>query len=382
VTEPSRRTILTAVFSSSLGVGVIFGFQPPLIALTLVRTGSSSFAIGCVISIGLVAVILFGPVYPRVISWLGLRRCIVLGIGSAALILLLMPLRPGVPFWLLLQSMSGSALGLSWISSEIWMNNVSGAKSRGIVMGIYGTVISLGIISGPVLLEFTGTRGAWPFASGSLVLLISLLPLLVLRQVVSEPQAFAPWRSLRQGLGAAPIVWGAALVAGLVESADLTLLPLFGVREGLTERAALMLVTAFLAGNVVLQVPVGILADRYGRRRVLGMCALLSGVGPLLLRYGLGEPLFLWPMLFMWGGTLYAFYAQGVALMGEEFGAAQLPGTNTLFVMVYCLGGVIGPSVGGLAMDHWPHQGLQVLVSGAALTLFAGLLIGRRARRR
>src|SRR5450631_4553457 len=63
----SRRLTLTAVFSSSLGVGLIFGFQPPLIALSLSRLGYSSFAIGSVTAASLIAVILCGPFYPRAI---------------------------------------------------------------------------------------------------------------------------------------------------------------------------------------------------------------------------------------------------------------------------------------------------------------------------
>src|SRR6202046_1814578 len=63
---------LAAVFASCLGVGLIFGFQPPLIALTLSRLGYSSFAIGAVTAASLIAVILCGPWYPRVIVRLGL----------------------------------------------------------------------------------------------------------------------------------------------------------------------------------------------------------------------------------------------------------------------------------------------------------------------
>ncbi len=159
---PSRRLVLGAVFSSSLGVGLIFGFQPPLIALTLSRSGASSFAIGAVTAASLIAVILLGPWYPRAIARLGLKRCIVAGVLIAALILLLMPVWPGVPVWLLLRFLSGCALGLTWIASEIWMNSVSGEESRGTIMGIYGTVFSIGIIGGPILLEFTGTRGCAP----------------------------------------------------------------------------------------------------------------------------------------------------------------------------------------------------------------------------
>ena len=188
-------------------------------------------------------------------------------------------------------------------------------------------------------------------------------------------------RALGRALGGAPVVMLAALVAGLVESSELTLLPLFGVHAGFHDRQALLLVTVFMAGNVVLQAPIGLLADRCGRRLLLGVCALFSAVGPLLLAPWFATPLLLWPLLFVWGGTLYAFYSQGIALLGTAFGAAELPTANTLFVMVYCLGGVIGPSAGGMAMDAWPSNGLQVLLSAAAFTLLVALAAEAGLRR-
>jgi MFS family permease len=380
--DVSRRLTLAAVFSSSLGVGLTFGFQPPLIALVLSRAGYSSFAIGAVTASSLIAVILFGPFYPHAIARLGLKRSVIVGIGCAALILLLMPVRPSVPVWVILRLFTGCALGLSWIASEIWLNTVSGAEARGAVMGIYGTVFSIGTIAGPTLLEFTGTRGWQPFVIGAVGLVVTMLPLVLLRGGPTASEGFTPLRKLKDAVRAAPLIMLAALVAGLVESADLTLLPLFGLHAGFTERAALLLLAVFMAGNVVLQVPIGLLADRFGRRFMLGICALLSALGPLLLQPFFDSPLLLWPLLFIWGGTLYAFYSQGVALLGGEFGAQELPMANTLFVMVYCLGGVIGPSLGGIAMDRWPRHGLPALLSGAALLLLAGLASGARQEKR
>jgi len=377
----SAHWILAAVFSTSLGVGLIFGFEPPLIAMVLHRAGDSSATVGTVIAVSLVAVTLMGPLYPRVIARLGLWRSIVGGILCGGVILLVMPVWTGVGAWLALRVLTGAALGLSWIASEVWMNSVSGAASRSTVMGIYGTVFSSGTVAGPVVLEITGTAGSLPFAIGALCLVLTLLPLVLLRQAAigrAAPPAVRPpglW-GLAALIPLAPIVMVAALSAGLVESADLSLLPLLGLHAGLDERRALLLVTGFVAGNVVLQLPIGMLADRFGRRILLGICAAASGLGPLLLPSVLGRPLLLWPLLFIWGGTLYAFYSQGIALLGERYSTADLPGANTVFVMIYCIGGVLGPSVGGLAMDHWPSHGLPVLLSAATVPLLIGLSIG------
>jgi MFS family permease len=98
-----------------------------------------------------------------------------------------------------------------------------------------------------------------------------------------------------------------------------------------------------------------------------------------LLPVCLDAPVWLGLLLFLWGGTLYAFYSQGIALLGEQFPEAELAAANTVFVMVYCAGGVIGPSLGGFAMDRWPQAGLPAMLSGAPLVLLAGLAV-RAAR--
>jgi MFS family permease len=387
----SRRFTLAAILSSSLGVGLIFGFQPPLIAMVLSRAGSSALAIGAVSAASLIAVILCGPLYPLLIGRLGLRRSVMAGISTGAVVLAFMPAVSGAAPWTCFRFVTGCALGLSWIASEIWLNTVSGDAERGTVMGIYGTVFSVGIIGGPILLEFTGTEGWRPFVVGALCLLATLLPILMLRGAGAGTGAGTgsgtgagtaggaatrtPLVDLVRAVRFAPIVMLAALVAGLVESADLALLPLFGLHAGLNERAALFLVTVFMAGNVVLQMPIGLLADRFGRRTILGGCAVASALGPSLLPVCLEAPVWLGLLLFLWGGTLYGFYSQGIALLGEEFPASELASANTVFVMVYCAGGVIGPSLGGFAMDRWPQAGLPAMVGGAPLLMLAGLAV-------
>ncbi|HEX4674933.1 MAG TPA: MFS transporter, partial [Steroidobacteraceae bacterium] len=181
-------------------------------------------------------------------------------------------------------------------------------------------------------------------------------------------------RPLGQLLRAAPIVMLAALTAGLVESTDISLLPVFGLRRGLNESAALALVTVFLVGNVLLQLPISAFADRFGRLRVLAFCGATSVIGPLLLTSSLHTPWLLWPLLLLWGGTMYGFYAQGIALLGDSYPTEDLAAANSVFVVVYCLGGLVGPGLGGLAMDWWTPQGLIAFLSCVPLLLVVPLL--------
>jgi len=365
---------LAAVFSASFGVGLIFGFQPPLMALVLERGGASSFEIGAVTSISTVAVMLCGPFYPRAIARLGLRRSVILGIAVSTAMLLVMPFLPGFRGWLVLRFVTGCALGLEWIASEVWLNRLSTDQSRGTVMGAYATVFAAGVMAGPLLLQLTGTAGWRPFGAGALCLALTALPLFAARSGSDSdaaPRDRLPWLKV---VRAAPTVMVAALIAGLVESAYVSLLPVFALLRGLDEQRSLVLVTVFLAGNVLLQLPIGRLGDRLGRKRVLALCASVCVIGPIVLSAVLGVPWLAWPLLLLWGGTMYGFYTQGIALLGESYPRDELADANTVFVVVYCAGGIVGPTLGGLAMDCWTPNGLLVFLSVAPLLLAAGRL--------
>jgi MFS family permease len=364
---------LAAVLSASFGVGLIFGFQPPLIALVLERGGASSFEIGAVSSVSTIAIMLCSPLYPGAIRRLGSRRAVILGIAVSTVVLFVMPLLPGFQGWFVLRFVTGCSLGLEWIASEIWLNRLATDQTRGTVMGTYATVFAAGVMSGPLLLQLTGTSGWRPFVIGALCLALTALPLLAARDPETGDATGDRLQWLRIAR-AAPVVMLAALIAGLVESAYVSLLPVFALLRGLDEHSALLLVTVFLAGNVILQLPIGRLGDRLGRYRVLALCAAVCVIGPILLSAVMGEPWLVWPLLLLWGGTMYGFYTQGIALLGESYPHAELADANTVYVVVYCAGGIVGPVLGGLAMDTWSPNGLLIFLSAAPILLAAALL--------
>jgi len=379
----SQRLALLAVLSSSLGIGIMFGFQPPLLALLLARQGASASTVGIVTAGGTLAVLLLGPVYPGMIRRIGLRASVLGGIACAIAILIIMPFAPSATSWFVLRLVSGAALGLTWIASEIWLNALSSSASRTTVMGVYGAVFAGGVALGPLLLDVTGTTGIAPFIAGAGVLLISGLPLLLHRAAPGLSAGDEPARALRAYLHTSPIIMLAAMTAGLTESIVIALLPLLGLDQGLDESASLRLLVLFLAGNVLLQIPIAIVADRHGRWRTLTLCAMVSTVGPWLLLPAIPHPVLLSVLMFVWGGTLYAFYSLGIALVGAYYTDNDLVGANTVFVMTYCFGGMLGPVLAGAALDRFRGAGLvAVLSAGGAMLLLGSVLRYRRHAQR
>ncbi len=72
-------------------------------------------------------------------------------------------------------------------------------------------------------------------------------------------------------------------------------------------------------------------------------------------------------MLFVWGAIAFGTYTVAMVDLGARFSGALLLAGNSAFGVVWGIGGIVGPSIAGIAMDLVGHEGLP-------LTL--GLLFG------
>ncbi len=165
---------------------------------------------------------------------------------------------------------------------------------------------------------------------------------------------------------------------GLYETAVLSLLPVWGLRVGLGDKLAAAVISAIYFGAIALQVPVGWLSDKISRQAAMRLCGIagLAGAALLPILSSSLPPLFL--LLFFWGGLASGIYPVALSIAGERFRGAELIAANAALIVSYGLGSLLGPVLGGAAMDLWNPQGLPVLLA----LLFAGFLIVTLFRRR
>jgi MFS family permease len=145
-------------------------------------------------------------------------------------------------------------------------------------------------------------------------------------------------------------------------------MPVHALSHGLSVPTMGLLLSAMAAGQVVLQIPIGILADFLDRRFVLLLCGLVGISGMVVLAIFPTSPLVLVPTFFIWGGIVVGFYTIGLTILGERYSGAALVSVNAAFASLYGVGALIGPSVTGATMDRWPDFGLP-LVLGAICVL-------------
>ena len=376
IAEP-RRTLLP-VFAACAAIGLQAGVGMPLVPLALEQQGYDKLTIGLVSAAWAVGMLSFGTRIPALAARFGAVPAIIGAVVIGALINAAYTITSGPVAWAILNFLHGVIGGVPWVVSEIWMNVVVEEKRRGRVMGIYSSMVALGIALGPMVLQVVGVYGPVPFLTGAALSLLVAVPLLASWHTAPRIRVDAA-----SGFGAvvvlAPLAMSAAFACGLGEQVAFSFLPVYAVGAGVPADTGALWLSAFVLGNVVLQWPIGWLADHADRRAVLAGCTLASA----LLVLGLALIPAQWAgtigIVALWGGLSFAIYPVGLALLGQRFRGGDIARANTAFSMIYIVGGLVGRPITGAAMDVIGDPGLGWTLAcfyGAAT--LAALLAMRR----
>jgi MFS family permease len=229
-----------------------------------------------------------------------------------------------------------------------------------------------------MIIPLTGIEGWMPFLIGAAVILASAIAFLPVRRIApkfDDHQTMAVLSFFK----VAPTLMAAVAAVAVIDGALIVHLAVYGLRLEVTLAVAAGMVSAFMIGNVFLQVPLGWMADRLNGYRVLAVCAI-SGIlcGLAIAALGPSDAL-LWPVLVIWGGSTYGMYTVALTLLGHRFSGTNLVAANAAFALMWGAGGIAGPAAGGLAMDVIGPHGLPLTVVLTCF-LFLTLLIFRRLR--
>lgn len=375
---PSRSSIrtLAAILGMISVVGLVFGLTGPLLNLLLERQGQSGRMIGLNGAMTALGALVFTPFIPMIAVRVGAFRILFATLAATALLLLTYKIFDDYRVWFVLRFMMGVAVVVPFLISEIWINQIATPQNRGRLLALYGASISVGFGAGPLMLQVTGVGGWPPFlASAVLVLLaMALISLARSERPYLDPHGHrSPWPYVRQS----PLAILAGLMYGAIETGIFGLLPVYGVRSGFSETTAAAQLTVIAAGNILLQYPVGWLADRTEPRRVLALCAAVGLLGGALLPT-MKESVLMWPLLFVWGGTITGMYTVALTMLGHKYTGLALASANAALIMAYNAGAMGGPPVLGQAMDLVNPDGMVYGLAGFFLIfVVANLLVPR-----
>lgn len=363
---------ISAAIASISVVGIAIGLGMPLLSLILEQRGFSATLIGLNTAVAGLASIAAAPFAPPLATRFGVVPLMLAMIVAGATSFVLFYFAMDFWMWFPLRAILHFALTVLFILSEFWISASAPAHRRGLVLGIYGTSLSLGFAAGPWIFAQVGSSGFEAFAIAFVLVLGAAIPVALAwrespRLSRNDGSASGFWRYI----WAVPTATLAVLVFGAVETGGFALFPVYGGRIGYTEADAALLLTMIGLGNVLLQIPLGMLSDHVRDRRILLLvCAAVGLAGSLSIPLLSHNWHAMAAVLFVWGGVVAALYTVGLAHLGSRLSGRDLAQANAAFVLCYGIGMVIGPQAVGAGIDLFGPQGF-----GWTLAFFFGLFV-------
>jgi MFS family permease len=371
-----RWSSLIAALAAIGAVGVAIGLGLPLLSVIMERRGISSSMIGFNTAFAGLASIAAAPLAPKLARWFGVARTMIVMLCLAAASGLCFYIAEPFWTWFPLRVVFHGAVTIVFILSEFWINAAAPPERRGLVLGVYGTVLALGFATGPLIFAMIGSQGMLPFAAGAAIVLAAVIPIALARNEAPRIEE-KPRRSFLRYVFLVPTATAAVFVFGAVEAGGLALFPIYAARTGFTESEGALLLTAIGLGNVLLQIPIGLVADRVSSRRILlTLLALIGLAGSAALPFIVEGWWLMAAVLFVWGGVVCGLYTVGLTHLGASLKGADLAAANAAFILCYALGALIGPQTIGIAMDIFGTDGFAIAL-GCFFSLYVLLTLGR-----
>ena len=350
------------LFLCALIIGIKLGTLIPLLALILEARGYSNTEIGLNVVAQPLAVILFVRITPIIIHKIGLAKSIIIAQIFTIILYFTFPIFDSLTSWFVIRFIIGFAGALAWNAFDTWMLSMADDTNRGKIVTIYNTVFVIGFASGPIVLSFTGIEGWLPFIVISSLSFIAILPLIMLE--IEDPK-LPDKKSLPvfAAIIAAPTIFGAAILCGLDDVMFVSFFPIFMIKNQFAQEIALQYVTITLVGGVMCQPLIGVLLDKFNKRLLLNIAVLITFFCPILFAIYLDNFYVMAASCFIWGGAASGLFAISLTMLGERYSASQVAGATAILVMVFEVGSLIGPLIGGRVMDEVGPMGFIYTVT-------------------
>ncbi|CAM8665319.1 putative MFS family transporter protein [Comamonadaceae bacterium] len=279
------------------------------------------------------------------------------------------------PAYLACGLLAGLGMGLRWVGLEPWLYRIAPAHARGRLVGFHETLIAAAPVVAPAIAALVGVQGHTILWVGIGFTVSALVPLAFARRPPQEQASLAsggwrqsgvaawPHRIFRQGL----LI---ALCGGMLESAVVGLFAVFAGDRGFDAQNIAHLLTSFGLGGLLLQYPVGWMADHWGMRAAGALAAAGTVLAAALLALLPGVPV-AYATMFVLGGLITAFLTLAL-IAATKTPTPDMAWNVSSLSIAYSLSAVVGPVVAGGAMTATTSaalMGFTAVVAGVMVIL-------------
>lgn len=373
--EESRRFwIIVAIVSIS---GFSQGMLLPLISVIFEQNGVSSTINGLHATGLYIGVLLISPFLEQPLRKFGYKPIILIGGATVFISLMLFPLWQSIWFWFALRLIIGVGDQALHIATQTWVTSSSERSSLGKSMAIYGLSFSMGFAVGPLMVSLLTISQALPFILSSVLCLLAWSFVFFVKNERPERLKGNPseegWKRYKTTIIVAWVAFLGPFVYGFLESSLNALFPVYALRNNFNGNLVPIILSLFTLGGILTQIPLGMLGDKIGRRKILLVGFLGSSVIFFIASLVEHSEWSVLVCFFLAGTMVSSVFSQGISYMADLTPKRLLPTGNLLCGIAFSIGSLIGPVVGGVFIEHIPQVSFLIFV--AVVLLLVGCVL-------
>ena len=369
-----RFWILVTIVSIS---GFSQGMLLPLISVIFESDGVSSTLNGLNATGLYIGTLLISPFVEKPLRKYGYKPIIMVGGAFVFISLFMFPLWQNVTFWFVLRMLIGIGDHCLHFATQTWLTSTTKQETIGKTMAIYGLAFGVGFAVGPLMTNLLKISESLPFIVSSVLCLIAWSFVFFVKNEKTEAlkgdiKDANSFRRYKLSIKYAWVAFLPPLVYGILETSVNSLYPVYALRNGFDIPMVTIILAAFSIGGILTQVPVGILGDKIGRRKLI----LITFLGGALF-FGIGgffenNEYIVAVIFFIAGMFLGSLFSLGITYMAELTPKGLLPTGNLMVSIFFSIGSLIGPTIGGLYLHYIESFSFLLFI---ALMLFMICLI-------
>ena len=368
-----------------LGMGVLMlgaGLQGTLLGLRATLEGFPTPITGIIMSCYYVGYLLGTAAAPRMLRRIGHIRVFAALAAVASATILVQAAFIEWLTWAAMRLVSGVCFAAIYVVAESWLNDRASQANRGRLLALYMLVLYVGLGSAQFLLILANPGTPTPFMLVSVLISLSMVPIVVSAQ--QTPQPAVPrkvrYRDLYRN---SPLGVVAVSVSGMISAIVFAMGPVYAKLSGLGTTGVATFMAVSILAAVLTQYPVGRLSDHMDRRTVIAaVCTIASIVASCIVAFSDEMPRAVFLLLAaLFSGSALTLYSLAVSHVNDKLEPAQMVAASSALLRLNGCAAAIGPVLAGsLIAAFGPHAYYTMLA-----TLTGALLVydlWRKSRRK
>jgi len=272
--------------------------------------------------------------------------------------------------WAILRFVSGFAFYALLIIIESWLNEKSSQAHRGKILAIYTIVFYLSIALGQLFLNINVENISYVlFILGSVLILFSVLFISMTK--IKEPilKPFEKY-SFPKLYGVVPLASMGSFIGGFFVGGFFTMMPIYLIQKYSSIEMVSFFMACSIVGGLISQWPIGLLSDKYGRRKLIAINSFYITLISLLFIFTNSFENMIYILGVLLGFSIFSIYPLALSRANDVVDENKdIVEISRALLFSYGLGSFIAPIVLGFGLYY--HSEFIFIVF-AILGIFLG----------